>query len=139
MRRFAVVKHVAAPETLLPIPQTASGEVLSGSEGDLESGIDLCVVPPVEFVHVFESDGAKECLVSCRNEHGGCEALVEPRQCVQIHVVVVIMSEKDEADIRELIKRDARFSYTGGTKPTEGTYASRPDRVGQDIQAGDLE
>ena len=51
----------------------------------------------------------------------------------------MIVSEKDEADIRELIKGDARLTYTGRTKPTERADASRPDWVREDIQAGDLE
>jgi hypothetical protein len=44
--------------------------MLSGNESDVESGIDLYVVPPVEFVHVFESDGTKKVLVVCPDPCG---------------------------------------------------------------------
>lgn len=110
--------------------------MLNFSEGDFEIGSDLGAFPPVEFggeVLVFKATGHAKAgedlgLVSC-------DEFVEAGE---VQVVVVIVADDDDVDLREFIEGDAGVVDSFGAGPSEWAYAFREDGIGEDVVATGL-
>ena len=66
-------------------------------------------------------------------------ALPESSKRLHIQVIVVSMRNQDDVDRREIVEGDARRIDTPRAHTGKRADALRPDRVGQDVQAGSLQ
>ncbi len=63
----------------------------------------------------------------------------ETPEGVSVHVVVVVMSDQDSVDGRQVVESDGGRIVTPGTHRTKGTGAIGPDGIDKDVDAGDLD
>lgn len=95
--------------------------MLDFGEGDFEIGSDLSAFPPVEFggeVLVF-----KAASDSKAGEDLGLVACDEFVEAGEVQVVVVIVTDDDDVDLREFIEGDAGVVDSFGAGPRERAYA----------------
>ena len=91
-------QHVTAPQTVIPVEQSASGEMLGGGEGDFQVGRPFPTLPPIEFHDVGNAE---------RHQKPGMKRLLQTPDGGEVQVVVVIMAEEDEIDARQLVEGQA--------------------------------
>src|SRR4051812_23739712 len=103
--------------------------MLSRDEGDLEHVVDLDIVPPVEFMHIFEPKRADDACVTGGSKHGWREVLPELLERRGVQVVIVIVTEEDDIDRRQVPERNAGLTHPLGTYLTKWACARRPHRV----------
>src|SRR5712692_9701990 len=101
-------------------------------EGHLERIVELNLVPPIELTQILETKGADSPRVAGGSEDGRRKALPELCQRRDIHMVIVIVAEQDDIDLRQVFERHARLAHSLGTDPAKGACTLRPDRIGQD-------
>src|SRR3546814_9581462 len=50
-------------------------------------------------------------------------------------MIVMIMADHNEVDLRQILEANARLRYTLGAQRREGAGIIRPDRIGKDIES----
>ena len=57
----------------------------------------------------------------------------------RVHVVVVVVGDQHSVDGRQVVESDGGRIVTPGTQATKRTGAVGPDRIDEDVDAGDLD
>src|SRR3954454_6786924 len=131
--------HIAAPHAPLPGERPPRGEMLRGHERDFQSAGERERVPPIELAQIGEAERTENARVTGCSEHAGREALPQPAQCGYVEMVVMIMAEQDEIDLRQIVKRHAGPADALWAHAAKWTGALRPDRVGKERGAAGLD
>jgi hypothetical protein len=101
--------------------------------------IQANTVTPVAALDGNGSVGAADdCIVAERNDDTWPVSAPEAREDGKVQVVVVIVADKDHVDRGQVIECDAGRGASGRTRKRQWAGALRPDRIEEDIQAGDL-
>ena len=123
----------------MPIKQAACGEILRRYEGHLERIVELNLVPPIELTQILETKGADSPGVAGGSENGRRKALPELCQRRDIHMVIVIVAEQDDIDLRHIFERHARLAHSLGADPAKSACTLRSDRISQDGDGAGLD
>lgn len=97
------------------------------------------MLPPVELVYLRQSGSVQHGAVAEPGEITRPVCLLEPAQGFQIEVVVVIVRDQHQVDRRQRLKRQARVAHAPRADVPQRTDALGVHRVGEDIEAGQLD
>ncbi|MNL64903.1 hypothetical protein D3C87_1891720 [compost metagenome] len=78
-------------------------------------------------------------IVAERGDDVWAVLFMQPFQRGEIEVIIVIMGNDHDVDGRQVFKGDAGRDDASGAYEGKRTGALRPDRVGQNIEAADLD
>ena len=131
--------HVSAPKAFLPIEQAARRKMLRWHEGYFERIVDLNHLPPIELTQILEPERPEEPRVAGGSKHGRGEAFSELDQRRDIQMVIVVVAQENDVDLRKVRERHPGLAHAPGTDPAKRACALRPDRVGQDGGAAGLD
>src|SRR5258705_11853050 len=106
--------------------------MLCRHEGHLERSVELNLVPTIELTHILESKGADNPRVAGGSEDRRREALPELCQRRDVEMVIVIVAEQDDIDLRQVLERHAGLAHPLWTDPAKRARSLRPDRISQD-------
>lgn len=129
-RRF---EPIPAPKRSIAIIQAAGGEVVGGDTCD-----GAVALPPIQFRFGSDPVPIQNCGDAERNEEAGVVNGRDAFEGCDIQVVVVIVAEQNEVDLRQAFEGEAGRDETLRTSPGEWAGTIAPDGVCEDIQASML-
>src|SRR6185312_12273200 len=74
-------------------------------------------------------------VVAERGDYKRIVPRLEPGERRTVEMIVVVVTEEDQVDRRQVLEADARRVDPLRAKEGEGRNAGRPDRIGQYVQA----
>jgi len=89
-------------------------------------------------MHLPDPERFDYATIASRDEHDRVEPVPELRQRRDIQMVIVIVAEENNVDPRQRLPCHAGITNPLRPRPTDRTRAFRPDRVGEDGDAADL-
>src|SRR5688500_5429860 len=78
-------------------------------------------------------------MVAETGDDQGMVALPEPLQRRQIHMVVMVMADEDQVDVRKSLEGDSWPAHPPRADKREGRRPLGPDRIGEDVEAVHLD
>ncbi len=102
--------------------------MLRGNESDLQHVVELNAIPPIEFVHLGEAKRCDKSCVAVGRKYCWGATLPEPSQRRDVQVIVVIVTEKNGVDGRQILERHAGLANTLG--PIRRNGLTRSDQTG---------
>ncbi len=82
----------------------------------------------------FRNAGPDDGVVAERHDHARPVALVQPRQRLDVEMVVVIVRDQDGVDARQVVEGHTRFIDAARADEAERAGAQRIDRVDQQVE-----
>src|ERR1700688_4862678 len=127
------VQNVASPKTLVRVEKAATGEMLSRGERDFQTIAYFHRLPPIQFKDMFRAKGFDLFLISKGNKNQWLKAVNEsPKRC-EIHVIVVVMTDKDNINVRKIIKRNSGLSGSFRANRGERADTFTPNGICQNV------
>lgn len=78
-------------------------------------------------------------MIAERRDDLWCVLGVKCTQCIDVEVVIVVVRDQHEVDRRQVAHQDARRVAAKRSGKGDGACATRPDRIGQYVDARDLD
>ena len=106
--------------------------MLRRHEADLKLA-RIQVLPPFEFANVAESFLFQVSQVAASREYERIGCLLQPAQRGKIHVVVMVVTDQHNVDLRQVFETNTRIAMAARTYPGKGTASIGPDGIRQDV------
>ena len=126
------LEHEPAPQSGIAIAQSASRKMPCGNAGDAQRPRPGSV-PPVELDRTRNALRRQESAQAERHDHPRTVDGRQPAQCHNVQVIVVIVAQQHEIDMREILESQAGSAVPARAREPDGACALAPDRVGQHI------
>ena len=126
------------PEQVVPIREPPLGPVLRRREGDRHRG-QRRGLPPVEILRVRDAGGLQQGTGAEPREDARFMLPREAPEGGQVEVIEMAVADQDAVDPRELLEAHPGLLVARGAQPGSRPHALRPDRIGEQVHAIELD
>src|SRR5882757_4466196 len=134
----ARAQEESAPKGAIAVTRATTRPVLCRGEGNCRVP-RFHALPPVELVHRVQAELLEKSSVPEAGDESRRVHFLETQECFDIEVVVVIVRDEHQMDRWQLLKRKAGITDAFRADATERTGALRINRIGQYIEARELQ
>jgi len=125
------------PKVSLSIDEPASGEMTAAFRNDRDR-LDVERLTPVELAYTLDPVSFEHRTIAQPDDELGIVLFRERIQGGDVHMIVVVVTDEDKIDRRKLGECQSRGMTSAWTDKREGARAFGPDRVGQQVDAVEL-
>lgn len=127
----------ARPQRTIAIGEPAAVPMVAARDVDGDIGAQCELPAPIERARRHAGMAEDAVIAEARDDHWPVPA-PEPFQRRQIHMVVMVMADQDEVDLRQVFEADAGRGDAARAE-AERAGAVAPHRIGEDVHAVGLD
>src|SRR5438876_9911477 len=127
------LNNVTAPEGRVAIAQSPPRKMFRRDARHSKLFRNFRALPPIKFCDIRDFVSIKKRAIPQTGYKARSMVRVQTPDCLDVQMIVVIMSDQHEIDWRQALKPQSGRSMSLGTSPRDRTRASRPNRIGKNV------